>query len=335
MSTAETIYAELVGSTPEGPGRAYRAFYGPPGLGIRAFLDGQSRLPGLAIRVARHRVPPGMQLPRIRGAGISVVHGGGDGHLQEVTYELAAAERIFSAVFIELAARLIEDATSESDASNALLRVARRVASWARFFDARGSEGLGRSAQLGLLGELLCLECLGGLLSPQWAVEAWTGPTGTPHDFQALGGAIEVKLTTSAAPERFRITSERQLDDSAVPWLGLYAITAQEAPAGSVGLPDMVDRMRSILEREAPSAQGVFEERLLEAGFSDADRLRYTMRVTTRAAEFLHVQGDFPRIRPAELRSSVFAVSYDIPWSAIAPYRIPASDVRRIFLVAD
>jgi hypothetical protein len=59
------------------------------------------------------------------------------------------------------------------------------------------------------------------------------------------------------------------------------------------------------------------------------------MRVTTRAAEFLHVHGDFPRIRPAEVPPSVFAVSYEIPWSAIAPYRIPESEVRRVFLVAD
>jgi hypothetical protein len=335
VSKPETVFSELVTATPAKPGRGYRAFYGPPGLGIRAFIDGESRLPGLTLKVTRDCIPPGMQLPRIRGAQITVAHGNGEGRTAEVIYELSAAERAFSDVFIELAARLITDATSEATAGAALLRVARRVASWARFFDARGSEGLGRSAQLGLLGELLCLERLGALLSPQWAVNAWTGPTGTPHDFQAPGGAVEVKLTTSASPERFRITSERQLDDSMVPWLGLYAITAQEAAAGSVGLANVVDRIRATLERDAPGAVALFEERLMEIGYSDADRPRYAVRVTTRSAEFLHVHDAFPRVLPAELRPSVFAVSYDIPWSAIAPYRVSESEVRRVFLVAD
>ena len=335
MTAPEAVYAELFSGTPAQAARGYREFHGPAGLGVRAFVDGESRLPGLAFRTTRDLVPAGMQLPKIKGATSSIVHSSVDSKSADVVYELAAAEHAFADVFVELASRLIGEASAEQSATAALLRVSRRVASWARFFDARGSEGLGRSAQLGLLGELLCLEKLGSLISFNWAVASWTGPEGTPHDFQAEGGAIEVKLTTSSSPERFRISSERQLDETVVPWLGMYAITAQEAAAGAVSLCDVVDRLRLRIDEKAPSALGVFDERLLQAGFSESDRQRYTVRITTRAAEFLHVNAEFPRIRPFELRPGVFAVSYEIPWLAIAPYRIPESYLRSVFRVAD
>lgn len=302
MTSPEAVYAGrfLIG-TPAEAARGYRDFPGPTSLGVRAFVDGETRLPGLSLRTIRDLVPSGMQIPKIKGAASVILHGGGENRSADVVYEFAAAEHAYVDVFVELASRLISEAIAEQTATAALLRISSRVASWARFFDARGTEGLGREAQLGLLGELLCLERLGTLINFGWAVEAWTGPEGTPHDFQAKGGAIEVKLAQSGSPERFHISSERQLDETVVPWLGLYAITAQEAVAGTENLCDVVDRLRLRIKDSAPAVLGAFEERLLQAGFSDADRSRYTGRVTTRDAEFLHVTAEFPRVRPSSL----------------------------------
>lgn len=329
MSVTATVYEELRVSAPQAPGRAYRAFYGPRDLGVRAYIDGESRIPGFSLKTTRSCVPQGMNFPKIRGTEIFISQGSGEGPHAEVIYEVQASEPLFADVFIELAARLLDDCISAASAPAALLEVSRRVAAWARFFDARGMEGLDRSRQLGLIGELLCLERLATMVGTDRALRSWTGPSGTPHDFQGEGGAVEVKLSTTSAPERFRISSERQLDDSVVPWLGLFAVLAQEVRAGGETLDTLVDRVRQRVQSEAPGAMPVLEQGLLDSGYADSDRSLYSCRVKVRESEFLHVCGDFPRIRPSELRLNVFSVSYEIPWGAIVPFRVPDADVRR------
>lgn len=329
MSGTATVYQELLTGAPQSRGLGYRAFYGPPDLGIRAFVDGETRIPGFVLKTTRARVPQGMALPKVRGIEISVSHGNGEGTQAEVIYEVRASEAYFAEVFVELAAKLLDDCVVAGTAPQALLEVSRRLAAWARFFDARGQEGLGRAGQLGLIGELLCLERLCGLAGAERAVRAWTGPAGAAHDFQTDRGSVEAKLSTSAAPERFRISSERQLDESVVPWLGVFAVTAQEVRAGGDGVGEVVSRVRGALHTQAPAAVSAFEEVLLDAGYSDADRTRYDIRIKVREADFLHVRDDFPRIRPSELRANVFAVSYEVPWDAIVKFRIPDSEVRR------
>lgn len=331
MNDPEGVYEELLSTAPSQEGRAYRAFYGPVGLDLRAFVDGSSRLPGMSFKVAKSDVPAGMQLPKLQGASVTIVHGDADARPQSITFELCAQSAAFKTVFVELAARLIRDVCTETTASLGILAVARRLSIWARFFDARENDGLSRSRQLGLLGELLCLQRLFETLDPHQSVAAWTGPNGTPHDFQTSSGALEAKLSTTSAPERVRISSERQLDDSSVPWLGLFVVLAQETTSGDTGVPHSVDRIRAALTAAAPTAIALFEERLLAAGYVDSDRAEYSVRVVVRSSEFLHVRGDFPRVRPAELRSGVFSVSYEIPWSAIAPYRVDDNEIARIF----
>ena len=70
----------------------------------------------------------------------------------------------------------------------------------------------------------------------------------------------------------------------------------------------------------------------MESGYADSDNARYAVRVKVRNAEFLHVRDEFPRVRPDELRPNVFAVSYEIPWDAIVPFRVSESEVRTVFL---
>jgi hypothetical protein len=335
MNDPEAVYEELLVTAPMKDGRAYRAFYGPVGLDLREFVDGVSRLPGMAFTLAKSDIPLGMQLPRLQGASVTIVNSDGEPRSQTVTFELSAHSTAFKAVFVELAARLIRDVCNESSASSGILAVARRLSIWARFFDARENDGLSRSRQLGLLGELICLQRLCGIMEPCAAVSAWTGPIGTPHDFQTTAGAIEAKLSTSSTPERVRITSERQLDDSIVPWLGLFVVLTQESASGATSVPQSVDQVRTVIAGAAPGASPLFEERLLSAGYVDSDRAEYEIRVVVRSADFLHVRGDFPRLRPSELRSGVFAVSYEIPWSGIAPYRVADNEIARVFRASD
>ncbi len=234
-------------------------------------------------------------------------------------------------VFVELAAQLIEAVSSEPTPETGLLRLSRSMSAWARFFSARGTDGLSRSEELGLIGELLCLEMLGTYIGLQAAVEAWSGPAGAPHDFQGPWGAVEAKLTTSASPERFRITSERQLDETSVNALFLYSVVAQEAASAPTSLAGLVDLLRERIDRSAPASRARFDECLTEVGYADADRSRYHIRLSIHHAALLRVHEDFPRIRHDELRSGVFAVTYEIPWASVAPYRVREAELPYLF----
>lgn len=335
MSDPSTVFSDLLAKTPTQPGRAYRLFAGPDGVQLQAFVDGISRMPGLSIRIAKPLVKETLNLPKMRGAEFKEepYRAAQDSH--GIAYELTAAQKAYVDVFVELASRLIIEATSAGTGTEAILRIAKRIAAWARFFDSRGENGLGRSAQLGLLGELLCLHKLGNLIGFQRSIGSWTGPKGTIHDFQNESGALEVKLTTSHAPERLRISSERQLDESSHAWLGMFAVLAQEASDGPTGLSDLVDHIRTEISELDPASSGLFEELLIESGYADADREHYGVRLIIHAQHFLQVDGDFPRILPSELRPGVFDVGYDVAWSSLLPYSVTDDLVRRVLGVTD
>ena len=333
MTDPQLIYNELLSSARSAPGHAYRQFPAPPDMVLRAFVDGVSRLPGLSLQAQAESVPTSMQLPKMKGAETSI-RSYGQAESRQVVYTITASDSAYATVFIELASNLIVEISRMTSARDALLGVARRLDAWARFFDSRTREGLGRSEQLGLIGELTCLQRLAQQVGLSRAVRSWTGPDGSTHDFQTPRGAIEVKLSTTSAPERFRISSERQLDESIVPMLLLCAISAQEQPAGT-GLSDLVDTIRGNVERDAPADLDLLDERLLQAGYSALDRPRYTVRVSVRDIDFAVVREAFPRITPDDIRSGVFSVSYEIPRSAIIPYAVPIATAGEIILGID
>jgi hypothetical protein len=327
------VFKSLLADAPYEPGRAYRAFYGPVELSLRVFVDGLTRTPGVQLDVPVTAVPQGATLPKMRGANISAAAIGEAGNL--VRYEIVSADRVFSAVFVELAARLVEDARVAETAAAAIRTVFGSLHAWVRFFEARGREGLSRAAQLGLLGELLCLRDLGRAVPLQVMLRAWVGPAGGTHDFEAPAGAVEVKLSTSSAPERFRITSERQLDDSVPLELFVCAIRAQETATGGLSLPVLVKELAEHATREGGESVALLNDKLSDAGYSAADEPQYDVSVSVRNLDYVRVHGSFPRILPSELRLGVFSVSYEVPWNAIAPFRVDPRDVLRIFDVAE
>lgn len=330
MSHASAIYEQLRQMAPSRPGRAFREFDAPAGLSIRAFVDGISRAPGVVFSTTRRHVPKNIQFPRFRGASIHVLRAP-NGREDEVAYEVVPTDKSTEDVFVELAAQLVEAVGNEASAEGGILRLARSMAAWARFFSARGVDGLSRSEELGLIGELLCLDALGGYLGYQAAVDSWTGPGGAPHDFQGRWGAVEAKLTTSVNPERFRITSARQLDESAVSALYLYGIVAQEAESAPLSLMGLITSLRDKIDAAAPAARERFDDALAEVGFADSDSSKYQIRISVHQTAFLRVHDDFPRIRVDELRSGVFAVNYEIPWASIAPYRVYEAELPALF----
>jgi len=113
----------------------------------------------------------------------------------------------------------------------------------------------------GLIGELVVLERrVLPEFGPDDAVSAWTGPLGTPHDFQLPTGLkIEVKALNHDA-DRVRINGLGQLDGAGDP-LQLAAVrledTGRDATA-AITPSRQVARLRACLS-EAPAALQGFE----------------------------------------------------------------------------
>src|SRR5262245_17766162 len=138
MTSVSAVFAELFENAPRAPGRAYRSFGDANGALLKAFVDGTSRLPGIAFRAPRADMPAGFMLPKMKGALVSNVPDAA-GPDAVMTLEISAAAGAFVAVFVELASSLVEDALAASTGREAFLLVARRLAAWARFFDGRAA----------------------------------------------------------------------------------------------------------------------------------------------------------------------------------------------------
>lgn len=325
MTKATEVYRELLSSTPNAAGRGYRVFGGPDGVSAVAFIDGPSKQPGLELRFGTRTIPRDFQLPLMRGALTSRSFEK-TGAEPVTSFEIMAAGREHAEVFTELASRLIVDCCAAQSAGTALQTVLHRLSAWVRFFSARGPEGLSRTAELGLVGELLCLKAVAKHRGLAVAAIAWQGPSGGPHDFVFERGGVEAKLTTSSTPETIHISSTRQLDESVLDYLLLFVVLAQEVPEGT-SLAGLVAELRLELSGLDETARSHFEDQLVASGCTDGDLEKARRALHIHRSEFLRVGGDFPRILPRELRTGVGSVRYDVSWAAIAPYRLEADQV--------
>jgi hypothetical protein len=97
----------------------------------------------------------------------------------------------------------------------------------------------------------------------------------------------------------------------------------------------LVKELAEHATREGGESVALLNDKLSDAGYSAADEPQYDVSVSVRNLDYVRVHGSFPRILPSELRLGVFSVSYEVPWNAIAPFRVDPRDVLRIFDVAE
>jgi hypothetical protein len=172
--------------------------------------------------------------------------------------------------------------------------------------------------QVGLIGELLFMECLLQRLGPS-ALDAWIGPDGEPHDFRI--GPTEFEVKTTRGPTRVhRISSLEQLTVAQSRQLFIASILL-EPPGANEGfsLPSIVRGLRSGLAFEAASLE-VFEKRLVRSGYRDSEAARYPQRYLLRKPIALVPVNELcPRILRSDLNAALGeraarleAVSYEV-----------------------
>lgn len=215
-------------------------------------------------------------------------------------------------------------ATTEAEA---LTRAIARMCRWHYFLRGGRGGGLSEEEQKGLIGELVVLEWLSELIGPRAAIMAWTGPMGSPKDFELLRHCIEVKARRAAAQPYVRISNEFQLADVEGHrlWLSVLAVDKVTKPFGS-SLDVLVDRAASRFRGEADT-ELLWETAISASGYRVEDDYSEARWVDSDPA-WHEVRDGFPRI-DLPLRTGVGNLKYGIALAACAPFKVDLSEVSK------
>lgn len=186
-----------------------------------------------------------------------------------------------------------------------------RIRAWQDFMG-RGHDGvLGQDAEVGLFGELVTLKHLFDHGVPvAVALDAWKGPLDGVQDFFIGAGAIEVKTTLSANGFPATISSLEQLDETLRQPLYVAGVRLNLGAAGMT-LPEFANVIREAM-RDQPANVGVFESRLVQAGFLRALADKYVRRFTCSGIVILPVEGDFPRLTRMNVGAGIRKARYEV-----------------------
>jgi hypothetical protein len=295
---------------------------------ILAGIRRPGAIPGLLLELSLDDVPGGLSLPQSRGFSIepSILGLGATGR---VRFSLALADPSYEAVFAVLCEDAAATAAALSGPRAALRAWLGRLHVWQEFMSRHGAGGLGEEAAMGLFGELWFLrERLMPIVGHAAAVDAWAGPCGEPNDFSLPGGFVEVKSTARQAPETIDISDIDQLDDSrgTILLAHLHLLTDAEGQT----LAQLIVSLRSIIGAEAPDRLRRFNDLLLAVGYADTPAAADERRWRVRRAEVYRVEGDFPRMRRADLPAGVRRCTYSIDRAACVDHAAPDDAIERL-----
>jgi hypothetical protein len=245
-------------------------------LGLRAPID--ARTPIVPSPVAEIEISPTSY---------------GAGHYVQVSTKASALFAEFYALLEDMADRMQVGGESPD------LAIRSTLANWKALL--RPTERMSEEQRLGLFGELLVLDRLLALEGP-YAIRAWTGPLGEPHDFRVGDREFEVK-TTLARKRSHLVSSIYQLVPS--PNHELFVISLQMEPAGmeaGLSLPELVDRVRTKVALGS-AERDVFEAAILTTWrYSDVHGLAYVDRYQRReSASLVLVNDELARVVPSTL----------------------------------
>ena len=257
--------------------------------------------------------PPATVLPAAAGFRVERVSSDRPGDWLALIREEDGGIELFARMVTDVVATLAASATATHQRQMQLLLG--RVRAWQQFMS-RKKGALEPEAELGLAGELVCLEWLiDAGVDVHAAVESWRGPLDGLQDFELGSGAIEVKSTMSSNGFPATIMSLEQLDDSTRQPLFLFGCRFALAAEG-LTLSDRVHALRLLLDGD-PAAAARFESALLLASFVDAHAEHYTRRLIVSDSRFLRVDEDFPRLIAASVPAAIRRVRYELDLDAI------------------
>ena len=228
--------------------------------------------------------------PRDRGVAVTIdvrtlTDSGTDRRFVDITCLEPSLNDLFDIVVDEMLAELA--ARPDRNGHRSCQYVLDR---WRHLLRRSDSRVLGPEQLAGLLGELVWLERL-ARLSPDAALDLWTGPTGAPQDFTSHDRVLEVKATRSGT---ITINGIGQLSDPHERLVRLAVLRLAPLGPEAIGVPDLIDR---IVDADVDPV--AFLDRLAAVGYHPEHRSHYTeQRWTVVKEAIFDVTDDFPRITP-------------------------------------
>lgn len=271
--------------------------------------------PALALILDKSPVPA-PRLPKLRSleTGFAVLK-------ERTAYYL----RLKDHAQIELFETLCRDvATSTEQALSepeALMRAIGRTSRWHHLLRGGRDDRMSDDKQRGLIGELAILEWLSFLIGPRPAITAWTGPLGSPKDFELHRHCIEVKARRAAAQPYVRISNEFQLADvnDRQLWLSVMAVDKVAEPLGHT-LDHFVTHAAAHYQGRDTDIELLWETAISATGYRIEDDYSDSRWVVS-SPSWHEVRDGFPRV-DLPLRDGVGGLKYAIALSACAPFEI-------------
>lgn len=257
-------------------------------------------------------LPPAATLPAAAGFRVERISPGMPGDWLALVRQEEGGIELFASMASDVVALLAASATAPHPRQLQLFLG--RVRAWQEFMSRKGG-ALDPETELGLAGELVCLERLiDSGLDMHMAVEGWKGPLGGLQDFEIGGGAVEVKSTLSHDGFPAKIMSLEQLDDSARQPLFIFACRFAMAAEG-LTLCDRIHALRLALQSD-PAAAARFESALLHAGYVDDHAEHYTRRMVVSESRFDRINESFPRLVAGNVPTAIRRVRYEVDLDA-------------------
>ncbi|MDB5747669.1 MAG: hypothetical protein JWP72_2517 [Massilia sp.] len=303
-----TAWRALAGEPGGAQGWRSIAISGLPGARLQAARRFPENCEALLIGFSSVALPAPSLLPAGAGFRVERVSPGLPGEWLGLVRQEEGGIELFSRMATDVVAAMAANASAPHQRQVQIFLG--RIRAWQQFMS-RSSGALSAEAELGLSGELVCLERLiEAGLDPYAAVEGWRGPLDGLQDFEVGAGAIEVKSTLAHDGFPVTIMSLEQLDDSIRQPLFLFGCRFALAPDG-LSLPARIETMRSMFGSD-PAAAALFENALLHAGFVDAHAEYYSRCLMVAEARLLLVNDAFPRIIAANVPAAIRHARYEI-----------------------
>lgn len=222
-------------------------------------------------------------------------------------------------IFTTLCWSLIERTRGLPSSGLVLEDLVAHLVRWQRFLGKSSRNLLTDEETRGLFCELCFLQ--ESLISRYGtgSVNYWHGPSGHPQDFSVGTTLFEVKSHMAGSQPVLAISSAEQLWHTTGE-LFLVAYTIGESPktlSGALSLRQRIDLIRNVLKDHLLD---VFEDRLMEQGYTDHPE--YDKRYfTVSQPDFFQVIDGFPRITSVAVPLGVAKVRYVVELAACIPFR--------------
>lgn len=328
-SSLEDGWERVSAEAPTGPGCYYRRLPSAGSWPAHVAVTLPSSVRALILEADRRELRHHRFAEETRGFKIDVIpdeFGRPDRASLRIAENAGAVRDIFSVFCADIATHWL----AAHGIGAALQDLEKRLQKWKRFFQRGRDEGLSREDYVGVFGELTFFQhCLDAGIDAIRLVEAWNGPASANQDFTFGPAAVEVKTGTGNNPRIVHISNLRQLDGTGLAKLFLCHHVFDFREGSGTTLLDLVSHLRRQLEDTSPTAAAAFEDKLIEAGFVEAQIGEFAKWGFTErpGGSMFDVANGFPRLLENIVPHGIGAVTYDLDLAAASAFVCRAEDV--------